>query len=144
MSAVFGFAADPRALDDLRTAPAGIRDLALLALQDLVHGEQRGARLGVRAGVDLTGHRKLYVDPRAEWRIVYAERPAPPHGAHAREIFLLAVGPREGHAVYNAAARRLGRLSGSAPGKPRQLSRRPAAPTTTPHWLPSTRTEIPR
>ncbi|TDC72618.1 hypothetical protein [Streptomyces hainanensis] len=140
---MFGFAADPRALDDLRTAPARIRDLALLALQDLVHGEQRGARLGVRAGVDLTGHRKLYVDPKAEWRIVYAERPAPANATHAGEIFLLAVGPRDGHAVYNSAAHRLGRTA-PASSAARQLSGRSAAPTTSRHWLPSPRTEIPR
>ena len=104
MSAAFGFAADPRALDDLRQAPAHIRDLALLGLQDLVHGEQRGARLGERAGVDLTGYRRLYVDPAAQWRLVYAERPAPAGGRHPYEIFLLALGERDQHAVYNAAA----------------------------------------
>jgi hypothetical protein len=75
--AAFGFAADPRALEDLRNAPEQIRELALLHLQDLVHGEQRGARLGRRSGVDLTGCRRLYVDPLATWRVVYPARPAP-------------------------------------------------------------------
>ncbi|MGP4112714.1 hypothetical protein ACTWP5_17625 [Streptomyces sp. 4N509B] len=137
-AAVFGFAADPRALADLRAAPQWIRELALLHLQDLVHGEQRGVRLGIRAGVDLSGCRRLYVDPDATWRIVYQERRAPPGSARAREVFLLAVGQREAHAAYNAAARRLGRLHGAAPSEHHQpaLARphliTPAAPAHLP------------
>ncbi|GAA2377640.1 hypothetical protein [Streptomyces carpaticus] len=117
MTAAFGFAADPRALEDLHRAPRPIRDLALLHLQDLVHGEQRGPRLGIRSGIDLTGCRKLYVDPAAEWRIVYQERDAPAGPGPQREIFLVTIRPREDHEAYNTAARRLGRLIGPGPAE---------------------------
>jgi hypothetical protein len=105
----FGFAADPRAIEDLRNLPGRVRDLALLHLQDLVHGEQRGQRLGERAGVDLSGCRKVYADPDARWRIVYQERQAPPGAPRDREIYLITVGRRDGAEVYNTAAQRLGR-----------------------------------
>ncbi|WP_196942898.1 hypothetical protein [Streptomyces sclerotialus] len=45
MSARYAFAAHPDALADLRDAPENIRDLALLELQHLVHGNERGAAL---------------------------------------------------------------------------------------------------
>lgn len=145
-AAVFGFAADPRALADLRKAPPHIRNLALLHLHDLVHGEQRGAQLGQRAGVDLTGYRRLYIDPHATWRIVYQERPAPPGSHPDREVFLIAVGPREGHEAYNTAARRLGRLDGPASADrtsaARSITSRPhhSTPTPPPSSPPPART----
>ncbi|MFF4529461.1 hypothetical protein ACFY1P_09335 [Streptomyces sp. NPDC001407] len=111
----FTFAADPRALDDLREAPHEIRDLALLALQDLVHGEQRGQRLDERWGQDLSDCRKLYVDAKVDWRIVYQERPAPAGSLHKREIFLIAMRPRAGFEAYNTAFHRLGRTRTTTP-----------------------------
>ncbi|GHF27382.1 hypothetical protein GCM10010218_05410 [Streptomyces mashuensis] len=111
----FMFAADPRALDDLREAPTDIRDLSLLALQDLVHGEQRGQRLDERWGQDLSDCRKLYVDAKVDWRIVYQERPAPAGSLHKREIFLIAMRPRAGFEAYNTAFHRLGRTRTTTP-----------------------------
>ncbi|KPI02878.1 hypothetical protein OK074_5028 [Actinobacteria bacterium OK074] len=105
----FGFAADPRALEDLRQVPAHIQDLVLLHLQDLVHGEQRGPRLHDRYGQDLSDCRKIYIDAQAAWRIVYQERRTPRGSAHRRQIFLVAIGPRQHNAVYNTAVHRLGR-----------------------------------
>jgi mRNA interferase RelE/StbE len=110
----FGFAAHPEALDDLAALPTDIQELALLGLQQLVYGLNRGQRLDDRLGPELDGARKLYVDPKVGWRIVYREQPAPPGSAHRREIFLIAVGPRSRSAVYHTAAARLRALAHAA------------------------------
>ncbi|WP_435124550.1 hypothetical protein [Actinacidiphila sp. bgisy144] len=101
---VFGLAFDPRALTDLLEAPAGIRDLALAQLEDVVAGRLHGAKL-VR---ELAGARKLYIDPSCAWRIVYQQRPAPAGSAHRSEIYVVAVRPRARHDVYTTARERLG------------------------------------
>jgi len=108
----FSFRAHPEALEDLLRAPAAIRDSALLHMQQLVRVQQRGPALGIRGAWDLRGCRKLYLDSEAAWRAVYMERDAAPGGTHPREIYLLAVGPRQDHAAYNDAAHRLGRTPG--------------------------------
>ncbi|MFD4829186.1 hypothetical protein ACFWPV_04915 [Streptomyces uncialis] len=100
----FGLSLDPRALTDLLAAPGDIRDLVLAQLQDLVTAKLFGGRL---AG-DLDGFRKLYVDHRAEWRVVYAQRPAPPASAHRTEIHVVAVRPRARQDAYDTARARLG------------------------------------
>ncbi|MGW6454372.1 hypothetical protein ACWF94_00335 [Streptomyces sp. NPDC055078] len=100
----FGLSFDPRALTDLLTAPGDIRDLALAQLQDVVTAQLFGGKL---TG-DLAGFRKLYVDHRAEWRIVYAQRPAPPTSAHRTEIHVVAVRPRARQNAYDTARARLG------------------------------------
>ncbi|AJC55045.1 hypothetical protein [Streptomyces sp. 769] len=100
----FGLSFDPRALTDLLQAPGDIRDLALAQLQDVVNARLFGARLTE----ELAGYRKLYVDHRNAWRVVYAQRPAPPGAAHRTEIHVVAVGPRQRHEVYNTARQRLG------------------------------------
>lgn len=110
----FAFSAHPEALEDLRTIPKEIRDLALLELQHLVHGHERGARL---TG-SLAGFHKVYVDARAEWRLVIQYRDAPAASQHRREIHLLAAGERQDHAVYHTAKHRLAQerqLTGSQP-----------------------------
>ncbi|CDR10520.1 hypothetical protein [Streptomyces iranensis] len=105
MSARYAFAAHPEALADLRDVPEKIRDLALLELQHLVHGNERGAALQR----ELAGCHKVYVDPETRWRMVIQYRDAPNSSQHKREIYLLAVGERQDHAAYRAAARRLER-----------------------------------
>lgn len=105
MSARYTFAAHPEALADLRDVPEKIRDLALLELQHLVHGNERGAALQR----ELAGCHKVYVDPQTRWRMVIQYRDAPASSQHKREIYLLSVGERQDHAAYNAAARRLAR-----------------------------------
>ncbi|WP_019546669.1 hypothetical protein [Streptomyces sulphureus] len=101
MSARYAFAAHPEALADLRDVPEKIRGLALLELQHLVHGNERGAALQR----ELTGCHKVYVDPQTRWRMVIQYRDAPAPSQHTREIYLLSVGERQDH----AAARRLQR-----------------------------------
>ncbi|MEU2874108.1 hypothetical protein ABZ769_33755 [Streptomyces olivoreticuli] len=101
---VFGLSFDPRALSDLLQAPGDIRDLALAQLQDVVNAELFGGKL---TG-DLAGYRKVYVDSRNAWRIVYAQRPAPQTSTHRTEIHVVAVRPRAQHNVYDTARARLG------------------------------------
>ncbi|WP_328478705.1 hypothetical protein OHS71_09230 [Streptomyces sp. NBC_00377] len=100
----FGLSFDPRALTDLLQAPSDIRDLALAQLQDVVNARLFGAKLTR----DLAGCRKVYVDHRNAWRIVYAQRPAPANSTHTTDIHVVAVRPREAHDVYDTARARLG------------------------------------
>lgn len=124
----FAFAAHPEALADLRQVPDHIRDLALLELQHLVHGNERGAPLKGR----LADCHKVYVDPAAEWRLVLQFREAPASSAHRREIYLIAAGEREAGAVYQAAAQRLNRAAETSEDTP--LSRQAeAARARSPH-----------
>ncbi|MFG2996595.1 hypothetical protein [Streptomyces sp. NPDC048340] len=101
----YGLSFDPRALNDLLAAPGDIRALALAHLQDAVNGVRQGPKL---TG-DLAGFRKISVDRRAEWRMVYALRTAPAGSTHATEVHVVAVRPRNGYDVYDTVAARLGR-----------------------------------
>ncbi|MES9558069.1 MULTISPECIES: hypothetical protein [unclassified Streptomyces] len=100
----FGLSFDPRALTDLLQAPSDIRDLTLTYLQEVVNAR----RFGLRLTGDLEGYRKLFVDSRREWRVVYGLRTAPESSAHQREIHVVAVRPRAGNQVYDEVGRRLG------------------------------------
>lgn len=100
----FGLTFDPRALTDLLQAPSDIRDLALAKLQDVVNANLFGGKLTH----ELDGLRKVYVDSRSAWRIVYDTRRAPEGTAFRSEIHVVAVRPREQSDVYRTAAARLG------------------------------------
>ncbi|MCV2458242.1 hypothetical protein OEB94_02945 [Streptomyces sp. ICN988] len=100
----FAFAAHPDAIADLRHLPDRVRDLALLELQNLVHGSDDCLPLKGR----LAGFHKVYVDPSVAYRMVIQFRPAPPASAHKREIYLVAAGSRKDYAVYRAAHLRTG------------------------------------
>ena len=101
----FAFAAHPDAIADLRQLPDEIRDLALLELQNLVHGSDDCLPLTGR----LAGFHKVYVDPAVSYRMVIQFRPAPPTSTHKREIYLVAAGAREDYAVYRTAQLRTNR-----------------------------------
>ncbi|QFQ99332.1 hypothetical protein F9278_27860 [Streptomyces phaeolivaceus] len=134
----FGFAAHPEALADLREVPDHIRDLALLELQHLVHGNERGAPLVGR----LAGCHKVYIDPKAEWRLVIQFRDAPAGSRHNREIYLIAAGEREAGAVYRAAAQRLNRSAETTPEAAPLRRQAEAARARSPHLrsVPATST----
>lgn len=70
----------------------------------MVNADRHGSKLTA----ELAGLRKLYVDHRAAWRIVYALRPAPATSAYPMEIHVVAVRPRARHDVYDTVAQRLG------------------------------------
>ncbi|WP_327175422.1 nucleoside-diphosphate kinase [Streptomyces sp. NBC_01335] len=101
----FAFAAHPDAIADLRELPDSIRDLALLELQNLVHGSDDCMPLKGR----LAGFHKVYVDPSVSYRMVIQYRPAPPTSSHTREVYLVAAGSRKNYAVYDTAQLRTGR-----------------------------------
>ncbi|MGQ4436624.1 MULTISPECIES: hypothetical protein [unclassified Streptomyces] len=100
----FGLSFDPRALTDLLQAPSDIRDLTLAYLQEVVNAQ----RFGQRLDGDLEGYRKLFVDSRKDWRLVYGLRPGPSESAHQKEIHVVAIRPRAGNDVYDEVGRRLG------------------------------------
>ncbi|MER6031566.1 hypothetical protein [Streptomyces sp. NPDC001851] len=142
---VFGLSFDPRALTDLLQAPSDIRDLTLAYLQEVVNAE----RFGLRLTGDLEGYRKLFVDARKDWRVVYGIRPAPESSAHRREIHVVAVRPRAGNDVYDEVGRRLGMsrrpLSArthAARARSPQLATRSPLPRSAP--LPSAMPGLPR
>ncbi|SEC12741.1 hypothetical protein [Streptomyces sp. 2314.4] len=125
----YAFAAHPEALADLRTVPDKIRDLALLELQHLVHGNERGAALQR----ELAGCHKVYVDPETRWRLVIQYRHAPASSQHNREIYLLAVGERQDQAAYRTAAHRLEREREATASTPPLARRAQAARARSPH-----------
>ncbi|MEV5129065.1 type II toxin-antitoxin system RelE/ParE family toxin [[Kitasatospora] papulosa] len=100
----FAFAAHPDAITDLRKLPDKVRDLALLELQNLVHGSDDCLPLKGR----LEGFHKVYVDPEVSYRMVIQFRQAPSTSTHRREIYLVAAGSRKDYAVYRAAHLRTG------------------------------------
>ncbi|AJT68651.1 hypothetical protein T261_7049 [Streptomyces lydicus] len=125
----YAFAAHPEALADLRTVPEDIRDLALLELQHLVHGNERGAALHR----ELAGCHKVYVDPETRWRLVIQYRDAPATSQHKREIYLLAVGERQDQAAYRTATRRLEREQQASAATQPLGHRAQAARSRSPH-----------
>lgn len=140
----FGLSFDPRALTDLLQAPTDIRDLTLAHLQEVVNAE----RFGLHLTGDLEGYRKLFVDSRKEWRVVYGLRSAPEASTHQREIHVVAVRPRAGNDVYDEVGQRLGMArrplsarTHAARSRPPQLTTgapvpRPGPPPSTPPGLP--------
>lgn len=102
----------PQVLDDLRslgTFDDALVDAALQAITDLAEHRKIGKLLGVRhVSGDLLGCRRLRFDlpdeQPARFRIIYRLQPdeAEPH-----TIEVIAVGPRGGHAAYQAAVARL-------------------------------------
>ncbi|MFE4546684.1 hypothetical protein [Streptomyces sp. NPDC056785] len=100
----FALSFDPHALTDLLQAPSHIRDITLAYLQEVVNAQ----RFGLRLDGDLEGYRKLFVDARKDWRVVYGVRPAPAESVHHKEIHVVALRPRAGNDVYDEVGRRLG------------------------------------
>lgn len=132
----FAFAAHPDAIADLRELPDDIRDLALLELQNLVHGSDDCLPLTGR----LAGFHKVYVDPAVSYRMVIQFRPAPPTSTHKREIYLVAAGAREDYAVYRTAQLRTNRTGLNRPADTDAAAeaRVQAARSRSPHALDQT------
>ncbi|MEU3712171.1 hypothetical protein [Streptomyces catenulae] len=124
----FAFAAHPDAIEDLRQLPDRIRDLALLELQNLVHGSDDCLPLKGR----LAGFHKIYVDPSVSYRMVIQFRPAPPTSNHQREIYLVAAGSRKDYEVYHSAQLRAGVRQAAEKG-PATEARLRAARSRSPH-----------
>ncbi|MEY9949574.1 hypothetical protein [Kitasatospora sp. GAS1066B] len=97
----------PEALTDLLAVPAHVRELAIRYLDRLVRSEVRGPVLEDHVGRELSAARKIYLDERNLYRLVYTERRAQAHPRHLQAIHVIAVGERRDLAVYETAARRL-------------------------------------
>jgi mRNA-degrading endonuclease RelE of RelBE toxin-antitoxin system len=134
----FGLSFDPRALTDLLQAPGDIRDMALLLLQEVVNAERFGREL---TG-DLTGYRKLIIDHRAEWRLVYKVRPAPPTKHLHKEVFVVAVQPRARNDIYDTVGHRLG--MNRRPVSSRTHAARSRSPQLTHRVTPATLAAVPQ
>ncbi|MBK5222838.1 MAG: hypothetical protein JJE52_08185 [Acidimicrobiia bacterium] len=104
----------PEVLDDLRSladVDDELVDVAFQAITDLAEHRKTGKLLGDRhISGDLTGTRRLRFDLAGQRpersRVIYRLRPDE-HDADTVEV--IAVGPRGGHAAYQAAVARLER-----------------------------------
>lgn len=90
----------PLALAELQALDGRLRLLVAKQLLKLQENPLAGKEPGNRAGLDLTGYRKLYLDNR-RIRIVYQYR------HEILVVFVVSIGKREDLAVYLEAARRV-------------------------------------
>ncbi len=86
--------------DDLKKLTKAQKILVFKQFKKLQNSPELGVRLGKKAGYDLSGYRKLYVDKK-KIRIVYK--------IYEKEIIVevIAVGKREDMKVYAKAFKRL-------------------------------------
>jgi len=102
----------PQVLDDLRALDffdEALIDIALQSIADLAEHRKIGKLLGVRhVSGNLSGYRRLRFDLPDErpprFRLIYRLLP---DEATADTIEVIAIGPRGGHAAYQAAVARL-------------------------------------
>lgn len=86
-------------VDDLKSLDKSVRDKVFKKLEQLKKNPNLGQPLGNKAGMDLTGFYKLYVDNRRV-RIVYK-----PENTELC-IFIIAIGQREDLEIYRTAWQR--------------------------------------
>ncbi|MFI6289352.1 hypothetical protein ACIBCM_32185 [Streptomyces sp. NPDC051018] len=99
-----GLSLDPRVLADLLAASDAVRDRALTRLTELTTVALPG---GTSLPGELAGFRELPLGDGAPWRLVYAQRPAPPAAVHRTEVHVVAVRPSGPH-LHETARARLG------------------------------------
>ncbi len=90
----------PQVTDDLRRLDKGVRDKVFKKIAQLAHAPESGNLLGNKAGLDLSGYRKLYADNR-RIRVVYRIE------KETICVLILAVGKRENLEIYRLARERL-------------------------------------
>lgn len=104
----------PEVLDDLRLLAEidqRLVDIALQVITDVAEHRKTGKLLGARhVSGDLTGTRRIRFDLPGErpqrFRVVYRLIPIDPGPVDTIEA--ISIGPRGGHAAYQAAVARLG------------------------------------
>lgn len=95
----YSVAFHPLAEKELRALEGSVRRLVLKQIAKLSQNPQLGEELGNRHGYDLTGYRKMYADKKRV-RIVYRV-------CHETvEVFIIAIGRRDGIEVYGDATAR--------------------------------------
>lgn len=90
----------PEAEEEFDHLDAGVRKQAFAQLEKLAVSPELGVPLGNKAGLDLTGYRKLYFGQK-KYRIVYT------FDRQKGEVVIFAVGKREDMKVYREVVRRL-------------------------------------
>ncbi|RLC12030.1 MAG: addiction module toxin RelE [Deltaproteobacteria bacterium] len=91
----------PEVYADLKSLDKGVRSRVLKKIGQLAEKPLLGKPLGNKAGLDLTGYRKLYVDKR-RIRIVYTVEDK------LLCVMVVAVGKRENLKIYKIAGQRAG------------------------------------
>jgi mRNA interferase RelE/StbE len=94
----------PDVYSDLKSLDKSLRKKVLKKIGQLAEKPLLGHLLGNKAGIDLTGYRKLYVDKR-RIRIVYSVE------EELLCIMVVAVGRREDLKIYKLAGKRLEEIS---------------------------------
>lgn len=90
----------PQVTEDLRQLDKGVRNKVFKKIEQLANAPELGELLGNKAGLDLSGYRKLYVDNR-RIRIVYRIED------EIISIMIMAVGKREDLEIYRIARQRI-------------------------------------
>ena len=93
---------DPIAQQELNDLDGSVRQKVIRQIAKLRESPRLGEELGNRAGMNLTGYRKLYVDNRRV-RIVYEII------EDEVRVYIIAIGKREDMQVYRDTQRRIPR-----------------------------------
>ena len=97
---IYDLAFHPEAKKELDSLDGRVRIVVLKQLNKLINNPQLGVELGNKAGLDLTGYRKLYVDNkriRILYKIVKEEI----------LIYVISIGKRDKMEVYKKSIKRL-------------------------------------
>lgn len=90
----------PEAETEFAHLDYAIKRLAFTQPKKLIQSPHLGLPLGKKAGLDLTGYRKLYFFQK-KYRIVYKLN------EHNKEVTIFAIGKREGMEVYIDVVKRV-------------------------------------
>lgn len=86
--------------EEFRSLDKAIQQQAFTQFKKLAHSPELGKPLGDKAGLDLTGYRKLYFFQK-KYRILYELH------QKNQEVIIYAIGKREDMKVYQELAKRL-------------------------------------
>ncbi len=90
----------PDVYDDLKAMDKSVRKKVVKKIDQLAQKPEMGQLLGNKAGIKLSGYRKLYVDKK-RIRIIYCVE------NEEFYVMVIAVGKRENLEIYQIARRRL-------------------------------------
>jgi len=91
---------DPEAYREYQSLDGSVKKMVYKQIEKLKERPQLGEELGNKAGMDLTGYRKLYVNKK-QIRIVYRIEKA------VLVVVIVGIGKREDMEIYRQAAKRV-------------------------------------